>query len=340
MQPKLSIVCLTYNHGKYIREALEGFVMQETGFAYEIIVHDDASTDGTADVVREYEARYPDKFRCIYQKVNQWGKKHIWRDVVFPLVRGEYVAMCEGDDYWTDPHKLQKQVDLLERSPELSMCFHAVRMKWDDGSKCDSKKLFPSAHRVQHKTVLEKEDLARGNFIPACSVVYRWRFHKDSLSLLHDYMQPGDLYLHLLHAQLGKIGYLPEDMGVYRRHSGGISYGDGSSAEWHCRNYEAQRRFCEGISQQIGLELGQMYYTNLYTTYYAAIHLQREDIRQELEATHPELRPLGVGHPFGGVIKVWLRLRALMARKGRPEAERRKALYKAYKRYLKWRKRG
>jgi glycosyltransferase involved in cell wall biosynthesis len=125
--PVVTVVCMTYNHAAYIRDALEGFVMQKTDFPYEVIVHDDASTDGTADIVREYERKYPGIIRGIYQKENQYSKGVvISREFIYPQVRGEFVALCEGDDYWTDPLKLQKQVDALRAHPELDGCAHRV----------------------------------------------------------------------------------------------------------------------------------------------------------------------------------------------------------------------
>ena len=106
---KLSIVCTAYNHEKYIRSALDGFVMQKTNFAFEAIVHDDASTDGTADIIREYAKKYPDIIVPIIQTENQHSKKvQITREIIFPMIKGKYIAFCEGDDYWTDPYKLQK----------------------------------------------------------------------------------------------------------------------------------------------------------------------------------------------------------------------------------------
>ena len=111
---KLSVVCITYNHERFIRDCLEGFVMQKTDFPFEILINDDASTDKTADIIREYEAKYPHLFRCVYQTENQQGKKNVWTDILFPMVQGEYVALYEGDDYWTNPLKLQKQVDFLD----------------------------------------------------------------------------------------------------------------------------------------------------------------------------------------------------------------------------------
>ena len=115
---KISIICNAFNHARYIRDTLDGFVMQKTDFKFEILIHDDASTDETADIIREYEAKYPDLIKPIYQKENQYSKD-VWITDVFQLRRskGKYIALCEGDDYWTDPDKLQKQYDALESHP-------------------------------------------------------------------------------------------------------------------------------------------------------------------------------------------------------------------------------
>ena len=104
VRPTVSICCITYNHAPYIRSALDGFLMQETDFAYEILIHDDASTDGTADIIREYTARYPDIIKPILREENQYSKGISNISIFnFPRARGEFIAMCEGDDYWTDP---------------------------------------------------------------------------------------------------------------------------------------------------------------------------------------------------------------------------------------------
>lgn len=120
----VSIDCCTYNQEKYITQAIESFLMQKTSFPFEIIIHDDASTDNTANIIREYETQYPLIIKPIYQTENQYTRKNFntWRDVTFPLAQGKYIAICEGDDYWTDPMKLQKQVDLIEKYPNASMC--------------------------------------------------------------------------------------------------------------------------------------------------------------------------------------------------------------------------
>jgi len=127
---KVSVFCATFNHEKYIRNALDGFVMQKTNFAFEVLVHDDASTDNTASIVREYEEKYPDIIKPIYQTENQYSKGiKISREILAPIAKGEYFAWCEGDDYWTDPYKLQKQVDFLDKSQEYSACAHHVKIK-------------------------------------------------------------------------------------------------------------------------------------------------------------------------------------------------------------------
>ena len=120
----VTIRCLTYNHEPYIRQCLDGFVMQKTNFRFEAIVHDDASTDGTAAIVREYAEKYPDIIKPIFETENQYSKKDgSIRRIMNEHTHGKYIAMCEGDDYWIDPLKLQKQVDFLEANPEYGMCF-------------------------------------------------------------------------------------------------------------------------------------------------------------------------------------------------------------------------
>ena len=122
----VSIDCTTYNHGKYISDALDSFLMQNTNFKYEILVHDDASTDDTPKIIKEYESIYPDLIKPIYQKENQYSKGLRVSGINLRRARGKYIAVCEGDDYWIDPYKLQKQVDYMESHPECSMCTHAA----------------------------------------------------------------------------------------------------------------------------------------------------------------------------------------------------------------------
>lgn len=229
MKPKLSILCIAYNQVKFIRDCLDGFVMQKTNFPFEVIIHDDASTDGTADIIREYAEKYPDIIKPIFQTENQFSKGvKIGKTYTWPLIRGKYVAMCEGDDYWTDPNKLQRQVDFLDAHPDYSVCFHPVRVTWDDKSKPDS--VFPTKRYRFNKTTLELSDLLKHNFIQTNSVVYRWR--TECSDLFPNGILPGDWYMHLLHAQVGKIGFIPDVMAVYRRNAGGIWTGAMQTDLW------------------------------------------------------------------------------------------------------------
>lgn len=121
----VSVSCITYNHAKYIRQCLDGILMQKADFQYEILIHDDASTDGTDDIIREYAQKYPTIIKPIFEKENQYSKGvPISATFNYPRAEGKYIALCEGDDYWTDPYKLQKQVDFLNNHPDYAMCFH------------------------------------------------------------------------------------------------------------------------------------------------------------------------------------------------------------------------
>lgn len=121
----VSVCCAVYNHEKYLRQCLDGFIMQKTNFKFEVLIHDDASTDGSADIIREYENKYPEIIKPIYQKENQYsqGIKISWT-YQYPRAQGKYIALCEGDDYWIDPNKLQIQFDWMENHPEFTMCVH------------------------------------------------------------------------------------------------------------------------------------------------------------------------------------------------------------------------
>ena len=133
--PLVSVRCITYNHEKYIAQALDSFLMQETNFPFEIVVHDDASTDKTADIIREYEAKYPKIIRPIYEARNLYSINFgLLRKIMDNACKGKYIAYCEGDDYWCDPHKLQMQYEAMEAHPECSICTHVVQVISENGS--------------------------------------------------------------------------------------------------------------------------------------------------------------------------------------------------------------
>ena len=130
---KVSALILTYNHERFIGQAIEGFLTQKTDFPSELVIAEDCSTDGTRDVIRRYWEKYPDRIRVLLNRHNIGAGPTITR--AYHACRGQYVAVVEGDDYWTSPDKLQRQADLLDRHPEYAMCFHSVQMVWDDGSR-------------------------------------------------------------------------------------------------------------------------------------------------------------------------------------------------------------
>lgn len=134
-EPLVSICCITYNHEKFIADAINGFLMQKTTFPFEIIIHDDASTDSTRDVILQYQSEYPDLIRTIFQTENQYSQGNHAFPFTFQAAKGKYLALCEGDDYWIDPYKLQKQVEFLENNPEYVACYHNYVGFWQDNSK-------------------------------------------------------------------------------------------------------------------------------------------------------------------------------------------------------------
>lgn len=219
---KVSICCLAYNHAKFIRQALDGFVMQKTNFPFEVLIHDDASTDGTADIIREYEAKHPDIIKPIYQTENQWTKQNV-SNFNFSRVQSEYVALCEGDDYWTDPLKLQKQVDFLDSHPDFTGCFHPAKKIWEDLPVKST--IMPTPYQRFYRKVFTARDVLYRWFIPTASLVFR-SDHGILESIINDFPSgiiSGDRFYHIVIAKQGKIGMLDEIMSVYRMHQGGVS---------------------------------------------------------------------------------------------------------------------
>jgi glycosyltransferase involved in cell wall biosynthesis len=215
--PLVSVCCTCYNHGKYIRNTLEGFLMQKTRFSFEIIVFDDASTDNSQQIILEYATKHPDLFRLFLQKENLWQNKKISGTftVSFPNASGKYIAWCEGDDYWTDPLKLQKQVDFLEQNPDFSICFHQVQLLRENN-------LLNDYITLDVPDVTDIYYLAKGNYIHTPSVVFRKNSEVFDTLTLTDmrHSTVGDYLLHMLNAQYGKIKKLPDRMAVYRLNSG------------------------------------------------------------------------------------------------------------------------
>lgn len=216
--PMVSICCVTYNHENYIRQCLDGLVMQQATFEYEILVHEDASTDNTAKILREYEAKYPHLFRCVYQTVNQFKIQNTLTNILFPMAKGKYIALCEGDDYWTDPYKLQKQVDFLEANPEYVACYHGCK---HINEKDEVIKL--SRYETYYDQPAEKMLTAQGAMITH-TVVFR-NVIKDIKEFpeIFKNVPSGDTILYHLLGFRGSGKFLSTiEYSAYRVHNGGI----------------------------------------------------------------------------------------------------------------------
>lgn len=214
---KVSILCNAYNHERYIAKALEGFVMQKTDFAFEICIHDDASTDDTANIIKRYEQRYPQLFKCIYQNENQYSKGVGIMVTNLKRAKGNYIAVCEGDDVWTDPHKLQRQADYLDKHPDCSLVGHASMMQ---------NARFPfirKAWRISdHEKTISMDEiiLNKGILFPHNAIMYRkkdveWPSFFGKLGV-------ADAARTIQSGLMGEVHYFSDVMSIYRvgvRHS-------------------------------------------------------------------------------------------------------------------------
>ncbi len=222
---RLTVVCPTYNQEKYIQRALDGFVSQKTNFRFRVLVGDDASTDKTPAIIKDYAIKHPEIIKPVLRERNL-GAANNYQDLI-KNIDTEYMAFCEGDDYWTDPEKLQKQVDILDRNMNLAICFHPVLVQYEDDDipddlnpskdKCSIFAPHPQASPYDRPTQTIY-DIALHSCIPSCSVVYRWRFRRGrDLEYYPADVNPGDVLNNLLHAETGDAFFLDEVMGCYFR---------------------------------------------------------------------------------------------------------------------------
>ncbi len=208
---KVSVYCLVYNHEKYIKDALEGFVNQKTNFDYEVIVHDDASTDSSASIIKEYEEKYPNIIKGIYQTENQYTKgTGIVKNIVLPILTGEYIAICEGDDYWCDNNKLQKQVDFLDANPDYSACVHNTLCK-----NIFEKKEFMMYEKNDRDICLEQVAIDGGKAFHTSSIMYRSQY-KEQPEFFKEAKKYSDYPLAIYLTLMGKVKYFGDIMSVYR----------------------------------------------------------------------------------------------------------------------------
>lgn len=239
----VSVICNAYNHERYIRDALDGFLMQKTNFAFEVLIHDDASTDRTADIIREYEAKYPDIIKPIYQTENQYSKDPATvHTLQYSRVRGKYIALCEGDDYWTHPLKLQRQVDAMEMHPEVDMCAHGA-YRVDAESKKNTALISPA----RKNTVFSARQVIMGGgaFVATNTLLYRTNLAMNPPSFMRYF--PFDYALQISGALKSGMLFIPDIMSSYRYLSA-----NSWTSQMH-NNLEKKRMHYKAISTMLSM---------------------------------------------------------------------------------------
>lgn len=220
---ELTVLVITYNHADFIETAIDSVLMQETDFGYEVIISEDCSTDGTTEIVKQLAASHRDRIRLFLSERNLNDNTVVRRGL--EAARGRYVALLDGDDFWTSRAKLQKQFEFLETHPDCSSCFHNVNVIYEQDETAphlfheDEPGKGLSARKP--KSISTLSDIVRGDFIPTCSAVFRAEIGRDMPSWFDD-LWAGDWILHVVSAQHGDIAYLDEVMGTYRIHPGGF----------------------------------------------------------------------------------------------------------------------
>ena len=272
LNPLVSICCLAYNHEPYIRECLNGFMMQKTDFQFEVLIHDDASSDKTVDIIREFEVANPEIIRPIYQTENQYSKGiGVTRVYQFPRARGKYIAMCEGDDYWIDPYKLQKQVDFLEKNPDYGMVCTNYNKYYQKEERFE--KLCFSYTKYKDEVSFEDYIFDRTT-ISTATVIFRSSLITNYLSDISENernnWKVGDTPLWLYIAIVSKIKVLPDVTAVYRINQNSASkFTDvHEKYQFRLKGYEIPFFFIEYFGNRPELkEKMEIAYNNMFIRY-------------------------------------------------------------------------
>lgn len=242
MGPLISCCIITYNHASYIEQAIESVLAQQHQYSFEIIIADDCSTDGTTDIIKGYRQKYPGLIALIIQPVNVGASKNFMS--LLKAAGGKYIAYLEGDDYWSNNRKLQKQVDFLEQHPGYSICFSNVLETFSEDLNDPQNVLHGGSGSKATTTI---NDLLRGNYIQTASVVFKNKLFNYFPGWYADLM-PGDWPLHLLNAQFGNIYYDSECMCVHRNYSEGVW-----SSEKVLKRIESTLNVCRVIGKELDL---------------------------------------------------------------------------------------
>ena len=296
--PTVTVLVMTYNHERLIAQALDSVLMQEVAFPYEVLISEDRSTDGTRDIVIEYQRRHPDLIRLLLSAENLHSNEVVRRGL--RAARGKYVALLDGDDYWTSPRKLQRQADFLDAHPECAVCFHNALLVEETGAP---PRPYTSARQPEISTL---DDLWKGNFIATCSTMFR----NDLIGDVPDWyvaMFPiTDWPLHILHAEHGSIGYIDEVMGAYRYHSGGLY-----SVLSERRKLETTAAFYETMDANLGGRHSAAITRGMFQYFYewAEAYVRRGDLEGARACLRRCLarRPPGVAS-LARLARMWLKV--------------------------------
>ncbi len=253
----VSVVTLVYNHAPYLRQCLDGFIMQQCNFEFEVLINDDASTDGSAEIIREYEEKYPDIIKPIYQTENQYSKGgRVNVRFNFPRAKGKYIAMCEGDDFWTDPLKLQKQVDFLEQAPDFVLSFHNTGTVDEHGKILLESRLNYDSDRDFEPAYINMIH------IPTLSMVFRNHcIDPEKFPKVFN----GDIFLVGLLSKFGKARYQHFNGANYRKHAGGV-YSSSHSLKRHKDSLKSRELLLTFLPSDLQLSVRRRmnnFYSNL-----------------------------------------------------------------------------
>lgn len=259
---KVSVVCVTYNHEKYIEDALKSFAMQETNFDFEVIVHDDVSTDRTKLIIEKYASKY-DFIKPIYEIENQFSKGVKLSDSVGSYISGKYIAYCEGDDYWTDPLKLQKQYDFMETHPDCSLCGHSyIRLNMRSGES--------EIIETKNKNgIISVQTLIDGKSLHVNTVLFRNIDKSTVPSFFNSIKTVGDYPMVLYYATKGNVCYLNDTMSVYRMYT---------ENSWTSRVSENAANSISYLTEMYSFVVKFNHYTN--DRYYDAIQTRLQELEE------------------------------------------------------------
>lgn len=295
---KVSVTILTYNQKNFIGKAIESALSQQTNFDFEILVGDDCSTDGAQEVIQAYQNQYPDKIKAVLHPKNL-GQNGLFNTIeTLKLAQGTYIAPMDGDDYWTDNQKLQRQVDFMEAHPDFSACFHNALITYEDGSP---------AHELNapdQKTVVTVEDLVGEDeiwFMATSAVMFKnGLMHYPAWFLKST---SGDIPRYVILAKKGPIGYVPGVMSVYRKNRGGASFKD------HYRDarflYNRIQMY-EGINQELGHQYDELLRVNI-ARYYRMLLDARQYQKSYFRKAGLALKYIQLGKPSKEITKEIIR---------------------------------